>query len=1057
MRKPKLTRITAMLLAFVMAFGIFVVMPQNTSAAASSSESSAQEIANILNADSYAEYSARYTKQKKGTEEIAIDIFDFRIDPNTLKANEVYVASENPEMQGVAGADEAVYMPDHGQVSWKLNITEEQRGMYALMFEYYPIVDNVSTIERVLYIDGAVPFSEARSLSFTKLWKYYYDTETTDEAGNPVTERIYDYMTDENGKYVFRQDVNGNDLRYNIEQTPDWRTYYCTDVDGYYFEPFEFYLSAGEHTITLEGVRESLVLKSIKLVPVPNTLTYEEYSALHADAKAAEGEIVRIEAELPYAVSDTSISPTNDRSSSINSPSVPDAQLYNVIGANSYSTVGQWASYKFEVTDTGLYDIVFRYRQNALEGMFVSRVIKLWSSDGMYGLPDGTPTVPFKEANSIRFDFSKEWQATALGEGGNAYQFYFKEGVEYVIQIEVGLGELSDIISTVQNALTSINNSYLNILKLTGASPDKYRDYGFLDIMPETVRALNVDSRTLYAVSEAIVELCGTKGSHVATLDKIAELLNRMGSDEDEIAANLSNLKSNIGTLGTWLNSSKTQSLTLDFVNIQPAGSKLPRAKASAFSSIWFEIRSFVSSFFVDYNSLGVTEENQSDDSIDVWLAYGRDQSLIWRNMIDSQFTPASGVAVNLKLVTATTLLPSVLAGQGPDVYIGLASADVINYAIRGAIKDVQDYEGFEDIFGYDVTKTVYNEDTYTYNYYTKDGKKVDISEINFNYANTIPISLYGKTYGVPETTNFPMMFYRMDVLADVGIDIPKTWDEVLEAVPVLQANNMEIGLTYETATDMILYQFGGSRWRYEDDEEYAGAQIGLDTDTALDAFRFCVRLYTDYSFPVTFDAANRFRTGEMPLVITDYCNTYNTLTVFATEIRGLWKFTSVPGVIRENGEISNCSMAALTATVMLYNDDEQYDAAWEYMKWQSTAEAQASYGNQMVALVGPAAKYASANMNAIKDLSWTSSEYEALISQMDNLAAVPNYPGSYIIARYTKFAFLAAVNEDADPIDELQGYITTINKELTRKREEFELKTLALGQTPEEARAEGK
>ncbi len=1057
MRKPKLTRITAMMLALVMAFGVFLVMPQSASAAESTSNNSSQALASVLNSDSYADYSARYTKQKKGTEEIVMNIFDFQIDPNTLKADEVYVASEIPEMQGVEGADQSIYMPDHGQVSWTFTITEEQRGMYALVFEYYPIVDNVSTIERMLYIDGAVPFSEARSLAFSKVWKYYYDEQTTDEAGNPITERVYDYIIDENGKRGFRQDINGNDLRYNIEQTPEWRTYYCIDVDGYYSDPFEFYLSAGEHTITLEGVRESLVLKSIKFVPVPDILTYEEYRAQFADAKPAEGEVIRIEAELPNAVSDNAISPTNDRSSSINSPNVPDAQLYNVIGANSYSTVGQWANYEFTVTDTGLYDIVFRYRQNSLEGMFVSRVIKIWSSDGMYGLPDGTPTVPFEEANGIRFDFSKDWQVSAMGDGETTYQLYFKEGVDYVIQVEVGLGELSDVISTVQNSLKSINNSYLNILKLTGASPDKYRDYGFLDIMPETVRALNVESRTLYAVSNSIVELCGTKGSHVATLDKVAELLNRMGSDEDEIAANLSSLKSNIGTLGTWLNSSKAQALTLDFINVQPSGSELPRAKASAWSSIWFEMRSFVSSFFVDYNSLGVTSENLTGDSVDVWLAYGRDQSLIWRNMIDSQFTPATGIPVNLKLVTATTLLPSVLAGQGPDVYIGLASSDVINYAIRGAIKDVQDHEGFEEIFGYDITKTIYNTDTYTYNYYKSDGTKVDISEVNFNYANTIPISLYGKTYGVPETTNFPMMFYRMDVLADVGVDVPVTWDDMLEAVPVLQANNMEIGLTYGTATNMMLYQYGGSRWKYEDDDEYAGAQIGLDTDIALDSFRFCVRLFTDYSFPVAFDSANRFRTGEMPLVITDYCSLYNTLTVFATEIRGLWKFTSVPGVIRENGELSNCSMATLTATVMLYKDDANYDSAWEYMKWQSGADVQASYGNQMVALVGPAAKYASANMRAIKDLSWTSTEYVELIAQLDNLAAVPNYPGSYIIARYMDFAFLAAVNEDADPVDELQSYITTINKELTRKREEFDLKTLELGQTPEQARAEGK
>ena len=123
-------------------------------------------------------------------------------------------------------------------------------------------------------------------------------------------------------------------------------------------------------------------------------------------------------------------------------------------------------------------------------------------------------------------------------------------------------------------------------------------------------------------------------------------------------------------------------------------------------------------------------------------------------------------------------------------------------------------------------------------------------------------------------------------------------------------------------------------------------------------------------------------------------------------------------------------------------------------MKWQAGADVQASYGNQMVALVGPAAKYATANMQALKDLSWTTTEYASLIAQFDNLAAVPNYPGSYIIARYTNFAFLDAVNGSADPVDAIYGYITTINKEITRKREEFDLPTLEIGETPEMARA---
>ena len=56
----------------------------------------------------------------------------------------------------------------------------------------------------------------------------------------------------------------------------------------------------------------------------------------------------------------------------------------------------------------------------------------------------------------------------------------------------------------------------------------------------------------------------------------------------------------------------------------------------------------------------------------------------------------------------------------------------------------------------------------------------------------------------------------------------------------------------------------------------------------------------------------------------------------------------------------------------------------------------------------------------------------------MDHLSSIVNYPGSYIINRYTQFAFLDAVNESADPIDALSGYIDAINSEIARKRDEF-------------------
>jgi hypothetical protein len=121
----------------------------------------------------------------------------------------------------------------------------------------------------------------------------------------------------------------------------------------------------------------------------------------------------------------------------------------------------------------------------------------------------------------------------------------------------------------------------------------------------------------------------------------------------------------------------------------------------------------------------------------------------------------------------------------------------------------------------------------------------------------------------------------------------------------------------------------------------------------------------------------------------------------------------------------------------------EKQTEAWEFMKWHTGESNQIKYANELVSIIGNSGKYASANYDAIQSMTWTPAEYTQIMKQFNSLAAIPNYPGSYILARYTSFAFLEAYNDGADPIEALQKYITTINKEIQRKREEFKLETL--------------
>lgn len=978
MMRAKLARVISLVLALLTVCGCLTPLAFAAdgadAATATTSRRTMQEWNEILNTSDYEKYLERHADKRESSATVVIDANKFDAETTT--------DAEAESLFDVAGDGEySLYTSDSGKVTWRFDVPAA--GMYSIRLLCYPgnaklddgEQEKSTDVERILYVNGKVPFSEARSITITKRWLAEYESD----GG-------------------FRKDISGNDLRPDMFSAVNWTNYIVKDSTGYYTDPLMFYFAEGVNTISLEATREPMSIKSIILEPAAEIPTYEEYKAKHTYKQGSD--VIMLEAEYPAYQSDESIYPLTDRTSAITSPQDPTVQLLNYMGGNeNMKTVGQWVEYEFGVETEGFYSIVLRSKQNDLSGMFTSRTVYL----------DGE--VPFAECYNLRFDYTKDWQCRKLNDGETEFEFYLTPG-KHTLRIEVSLGQFADIIRRVESSLSNINDCYMDIMKLTGASPDEYRDYGFSRLMPNTIKTMLIESNNLYAVSDYITELCGEKGSQTATLDKVAFLLKRMGGDEDEIASNLTNLKTYIGTLGTWLNNVRSQPLRLDYILIQSADAKMPKANANFGEAVWFELRSFFSSFTTDYSMMGaVANSGHETASIEVWTTEGRDQAKILKNLVSNKFTPETEIGVDVKLVAAGTLLPSVLSGQGPDAFLGAAGVDVINYAIRSAVLPLNDYDGFNDI----------------------------ISE--FNEASTVPVTLYGTTYGLPQRASFFMMFVRIDILADLGLEIPKTWDDILAMLPVLQANNMSIGLNREY--DVFLYQMGGDR--FADD----GMRCGLDSNTAIDAFVKYTRFFTDYSFPFTFDGPNRFRTGEMPILIADYSTTYNQLTVFATEINGLWEMAPMPGTILEDGSVNYNAVNTVAATIMLHGTDEE-EATWQFMKWFCGHDAQASYGSDLVTTIGQAAKYNTANKLALAEMPWTTSEYEALMDQFENLSAIANYPGAYIFTRYLNFAILSVVNDGNDPATELQSYVNTINKEITRKREEFDLPTLGLGQTYE-------
>ena len=989
MTRSKGRGILSIFLAAVTAIGV-LTLPSHAdtekSAAQQEQERVSQSILDVIRAISYDDYDELHSDAPRATKEVSV----YAADAYDAETTTSEVAAE--EHDGVR----ALKTGSTGKVTLKINVPETAR--YVMKIEYCTVSDSINAVERILYINDKVPFSEARLLQMKKLWRY-------------------ELVEQEDGTMRFPVDGSGNELRPTVKPEHAWQEYVVSDRDGLHNEPLEFYFEAGENVLTFQAEREEAYFGKITLCPKEDKRTYEDLKAEYASRGYGPGsDVIKFQAETPSAVSDGTYFPNNNRTSAISEPQHPTKYLLNGIGDGSSGYAnGQWTEYTFNVETPGLYTVVFRYKQSFSSGVFVSRKI----------LIDGES--PCVESERVRFYSGNDWRVEETKYGDETLEFYLDRG-EHTLRVETTLGDMADIIRRVASVQKNANADYLQILRLTGANPDEYRDYGFKRVMPETVKDLLAESKILNQCITELREFSKSRSEMTAMLEQAANLLEKMGSDEDEIAKNLADLKTQLGTVGSWVITAKDQPLQFDYIVVQPAGSSLPRANANFFQSMGYEFGQFFGSFFTDYGAMGVSDlSDVATSSLEAWTASGRDQAQIIRTQINNKFAPQTGTAVNLKLVASDALLPAILAGIGPDVALeGMAgttttgaSGDIMDYALRGALVPI-------------------------YGPKAENGGFADFPEIKkrFSPSAFINLDLYGTIYGLPASQEWAMLFCRTDVLAALELEIPETWDDLFAMIPVLQFNNMLIGI----APDLDLlatftYQRGSTIWA--DD----GMRVNFDSNACLESFDEISSLYTQYGLPIAYSFANRFRTGEIPVGIGGYAATYNSIVIYATELSGLWDFAPVPGRRQADGTI-NRTVQSSSNPVSMPKDCRDKERAWEFMKWYTDKDFQSSYGNELVALMGEAAKYATANLEALSEMSWTPHEYEQLMIQAQSLDGYQSYPGKYFLKRYFTFSIQNVYNELTDPIETLLGYVPTINKEITRKRNEFGLESLEVGQT---------
>ncbi len=917
------------------------------------------DVQGVSRDSTYAKYLQKYGDAGKPANSVEVGLFDFT-DGEGVRVETDY-----------EGEPKVIYMEDDSRATWKVEIP--QSGLYNMYIEYYPIASRGVDIERAFYINGSLPFAGSDDLAFSRVW---------------------------GDKNEVREDNQGNEIRPTQVEIPRWQSSFFKDYMGYYTEPYQYYFEAGSNEITLEAVNEPMVIRRLVVMAIDEQLDYADYIAA-ADKNTYKNTDTdfeqKVQGEDSTFRSSPSLYATYDRSSATTEPYSSAKIKLNMIGGQSWKVSGQWIEWDITVPEDGFYEISIKGRQNYQRGFVSNRALFI----------DGK--VPFKEVSAIPFQYNNAWDMLTLSdEDGNPYQFALTAGT-HTIRLEVTLGDLGGILNEMEDSVYRLNQMYRKILVLTGTEPDEFRDYQLGKVYPEVIEAMGLESKRLYRMVDEIVAYTGQKASQIAAAQTLATQLERFVKNPDKIPPTMMNFKENISSLGTSIQTLSEAPLDIDYIVVAASGHAVTAKKETFLKKAVHEIRSFVSSFTEDYNSLGNIYDK--DEAITVWMLSGRDQSTILKTMIDDTFTPQYGIGVNVKLVEAGTLLPATVAGTGPDVALSVGQGEPVNYALRNASVDLSKFDGIDEVLSH---------------YYPSA------------YA---PYQFNGGIYGLPETQNYNVLFYRTDIMEELGLEIPQTWDDFINMLPIIQQNNMSAGIpsVYNNANapDLsslldLLFQNGGVLYNG------TGESTQIDEEPGVNAFEMHTRFFTHYKLPTIYNFVNRFRSGEMPIGISSY-STYNTLVVFAPEIRGLWDFTMIPGIQKEDGTIDRSAHSWGNCSMMLQGAGDE-EKAWQFMKWWADAETQTRFGRELESVMGSSARYATANVDAFEGLAWSSKQMKVLKEQWAWTCGTPEVPGSYYTSRHLVNAVRKVIAASEDPRETLLDYTRTINEELTKKRKEFGL-----------------
>ena len=788
----------------------------------------------------------------------------------------------------------------------------------------------------------------------------------------------------------------GNEFAAQQILYDDFRYFEAVDESLECVENFMVYLEKGSHSITLLYVDCEIEIEYFNLSA---TAEGDVYIAPTDSKKYYTGEDIIIEGESAKVKSGYYLINKSDNSSVLVSPQSYEKNLINYIGGGNWKTIGDTIVWETPELIEGYYQIGFSYRQSSNIGGKSYRSLTI----------DGEE--PFNEAGQVGFGYSTKWKQTFFcDEENNPYLVYLSAG-KHEIALSVTAAQVCDIQSLLSQAVSMLGDLYIDITKITGETVDIYRDYELFSQIEDMNSRLEEINSLLSNAGEQLLLITGEKsGSKYSVIMNMAQTVQQMLKYKYDAHRYKDTYYSNYCSLSSTLQELREMPLDIDKISLTAVGAEKPFSDKSGNQAL-FSAKRFFNSFVRDYDT--VSASNSDKEAITIWVNWGRDQAQVLTSLIKRSFEPQNDIVVNLRLVNAT-VIQAVLSGNGPDCYLHMSRSEPVNLAMRGVLYDLSSFDDCEEVLQ------------------------------RFQDGAQIPYMYNGGLYAIPDQQNFYMMFYRKDILEEYGLSVPTTWDELKLTAKLLMRNNMSVWLPISSVTDpttaggvgntsifpTMLLQNGVSL--YEAD----GKKTNLLSSDAINVFEEWTNYYTKLKFPKTLDFYNRFRTGTTPIGIASY-TVYNTISAAASEIDGKWGVAAVPGTLNEDGTIDHTVSGAGTGCVILQSSKHK-DAAWEFLKWWTSEDVQAAYSNDLEAVLGPTGRIPLSNVKALSSLSWDDDSYEQIAYAWENVTEIPEYPGSYYVARSIYQAYWNVVNSNKNAKDMIMKFGKESDSEIQRKWKQY-------------------